>query len=57
MDAALTITLQMVIAVIAGISAQVLADYLKVPSIVFLLLLRFITREELRQIPFIKQFF
>jgi NhaP-type Na+/H+ or K+/H+ antiporter len=38
MDAALTITLQMVIAVIAGISAQVLADYLKVPSIVFLLL-------------------
>jgi NhaP-type Na+/H+ or K+/H+ antiporter len=39
MDAALTITLQMVIAVIAGISAQVLADYLKVPSIVFLLLL------------------
>jgi NhaP-type Na+/H+ or K+/H+ antiporter len=38
MDAALTITLQMVIAVIAGIGAQVLADYLKVPSIVFLLL-------------------
>lgn len=38
MDAALTITLQMVITVIAGISAQVLADYLKVPSIVFLLL-------------------
>jgi NhaP-type Na+/H+ or K+/H+ antiporter len=38
MDAALIITLQMVIAVIAGISGQVLADYLKVPSIVFLLL-------------------
>lgn len=38
MDAALEITLQMVIAVIAGISAQVLADYLRVPSIVFLLL-------------------
>lgn len=38
MDAAFEITLQMVIAVIAGIGAQVLADYLKVPSIVFLLL-------------------
>jgi NhaP-type Na+/H+ or K+/H+ antiporter len=38
MDPALTITLQMVIAVTAGIGAQVLADYLKVPSIVFLLL-------------------
>ncbi|NJO42860.1 MAG: sodium:proton antiporter [Cyanobacteria bacterium CRU_2_1] len=38
MDAALELTLQIVIAVIAGISAQVLADYLKVPSIVFLLL-------------------
>src|SRR3712207_1917944 len=38
MDAALEITLQMVITVIAGIGAQVLADYLKVPSIVFLLL-------------------
>ncbi len=36
--AALEITLQMVLAVIAGIGAQVLADYLKVPSIVFLLL-------------------
>ncbi|MBD3882707.1 cation:proton antiporter [Phormidium tenue FACHB-886] len=38
MDAALDITLQIAITVIAGISAQVLADYLKVPSIVFLLL-------------------
>jgi NhaP-type Na+/H+ or K+/H+ antiporter len=38
MDAAPEITLQIVITVIAGISAQVLADYLKVPSIVFLLL-------------------
>ncbi|MBD2462880.1 cation:proton antiporter [Oscillatoria sp. FACHB-1407] len=38
MDASLEITLQMVITVIAGISAQVVADYLKVPSIVFLLL-------------------
>lgn len=32
------ITLQMVITVIAGISAQVIAEYLRVPSIVFLLL-------------------
>jgi NhaP-type Na+/H+ or K+/H+ antiporter len=38
MDGAFTITLQIVIAVIAGISAQVLAEYIKVPSIVFLLL-------------------
>ncbi|MCU0569527.1 MAG: cation:proton antiporter [Oculatellaceae cyanobacterium Prado106] len=38
MDAALEITLQMVITILAGISAQVLADYLKVPSIVLLLL-------------------
>ncbi|PSB68039.1 sodium:proton antiporter, partial [filamentous cyanobacterium CCP1] len=38
MDAPLELTLQMVIAVIAGISAQVVADYAKVPSIVFLLL-------------------
>jgi NhaP-type Na+/H+ or K+/H+ antiporter len=37
-DAALAITLQIVLSVIAGIGAQVLADYLKVPSIVFLLL-------------------
>ncbi|MEA5596207.1 cation:proton antiporter [Rivularia sp. UHCC 0363] len=38
MEASFDITLQMVIAVVAGISAQVLAAYLKVPSIVFLLL-------------------
>ena len=38
MDAALEITLQIAMTVIAGISAQVLADYLKVPSIVLLLL-------------------
>jgi NhaP-type Na+/H+ or K+/H+ antiporter len=36
---ALEITLQMVLTVIAGIGAQVLADFLRVPSIVFLLLL------------------
>ncbi|MBF2017747.1 MAG: cation:proton antiporter [Rivularia sp. T60_A2020_040] len=39
MEASFDITLQVVIAVVAGISAQVLAAYLKVPSIVFLLLL------------------
>jgi NhaP-type Na+/H+ or K+/H+ antiporter len=38
MDASLEITLQIAITVGAGIGAQVLADYLKVPSIVFLLL-------------------
>lgn len=38
MEASFEITLQMVIAVIAGISAQVLAEFLEVPSIVFLLL-------------------
>ncbi|AFY58744.1 NhaP-type Na+(K+)/H+ antiporter [Rivularia sp. PCC 7116] len=38
MEASFDITLQMVIAVVAGISAQVLAAYIKVPSIVFLLL-------------------
>jgi NhaP-type Na+/H+ or K+/H+ antiporter len=39
MDAtAFEITIQMVLTVIAGISAQVLAHFLKVPSIVFLLL-------------------
>ena len=38
MEASFEITLQMVIAVIAGISAQVLAEYLEIPSIVFLLL-------------------
>ena len=36
--AAFQLTLQMVLAVIAGIGAQVLAEYLRVPSIVFLLL-------------------
>lgn len=38
MESSIDITLQVVIAVIAGIAAQVLAAYLKVPSIVFLLL-------------------
>ncbi|BAZ37970.1 sodium/hydrogen exchanger [Calothrix sp. NIES-4101] len=38
MEASFDITLQMVITVIAGISAQVLAAYLRLPSIVFLLL-------------------
>lgn len=38
MEASFEITLQMVIAVTAGISAQVVAAYLQVPSIVFLLL-------------------
>lgn len=38
MDTAFELTLQIVIAVLAGIAAQVLADYLRVPSIVFLLL-------------------
>ncbi len=38
MEASFDITLQVVIAVIAGIAAQVLAAYLRVPSIVFLLL-------------------
>ena len=38
MEGNLEITLLMVITVVAGISAQVIADYLKVPSIVFLLL-------------------
>jgi NhaP-type Na+/H+ or K+/H+ antiporter len=38
MEASFEITLQMVIAVLAGISAQVLAEYLKIPSIVLLLL-------------------
>ncbi|MBD2209374.1 cation:proton antiporter [Nostoc linckia FACHB-104] len=39
MEASFDITLQMVTAVFAGISAQVLAAYLRVPSIVLLLLL------------------
>ncbi len=38
MEASFEITLQIVIAVVAGISAQVIAEYLKIPSIVFLLL-------------------
>lgn len=38
MEASSQLTLQIVIAVAAGITAQVLAEYLKVPSIVFLLL-------------------
>lgn len=37
MDASLALMLQMVMTVLAGIGAQVLADWLKVPSIVFLL--------------------
>ena len=39
MEESFDITLQIVIAVLAGISAQVIGEYLKVPSIVFLLLL------------------
>ncbi|ELR96606.1 sodium:proton antiporter [Gloeocapsa sp. PCC 73106] len=39
MEGSFQLTLQIVIAVLAGISAQVLAAYLKVPSIIFLLLL------------------
>jgi NhaP-type Na+/H+ or K+/H+ antiporter len=38
MDGAFELTLQIIIAVVAGISAQTIAEYLKVPSIVFLLL-------------------
>lgn len=38
MEESLEITLQMVITIVAGITAQVLAAYLKVPGIVFLLL-------------------
>ncbi|MGH2413042.1 MAG: cation:proton antiporter, partial [Microcystaceae cyanobacterium] len=38
MEGSFALTLQIVIAVLAGISAQVVAEYLKVPSIVFLLL-------------------
>lgn len=38
MDAPFEITLQMVLTVLAGIGAQVVAEYLKVPSIIFLLL-------------------
>ena len=39
MEESFEISLQIVIAVLAGISAQVIGEYLKVPSIVFLLLL------------------
>ncbi|ELS04591.1 NhaP-type Na+(K+)/H+ antiporter [Xenococcus sp. PCC 7305] len=39
MEESFELTLQIVIAVVAGISAQVIGEYLKVPSIVFLLLL------------------
>ncbi len=38
MDAPLEITLQIVLAVLAGITAQVVGEFLKVPSIIFLLL-------------------
>jgi NhaP-type Na+/H+ or K+/H+ antiporter len=38
MEGSFELTLQMVVAVFAGISAQVIAEYLKVPSIVFLLI-------------------
>ncbi|MDJ0731566.1 MAG: cation:proton antiporter [Crocosphaera sp.] len=38
MEASFEITLQIVMAVLAGISAQVIAEFFKVPSIVFLLL-------------------
>jgi NhaP-type Na+/H+ or K+/H+ antiporter len=37
MDAPFEITLQIVLAVLAGITAQVVGEYLKVPSIIFLL--------------------
>ncbi|MGK7888269.1 MAG: cation:proton antiporter [Leptolyngbyaceae cyanobacterium] len=38
MDTPFDITIQMVLVTLAGISAQVIGDYLKIPSIVFLLL-------------------
>ncbi|HEY9742711.1 MAG TPA: cation:proton antiporter [Coleofasciculaceae cyanobacterium] len=38
MEGSFELTLQIVMAVLAGISAQVIAEYLKVPSIVFLLM-------------------
>jgi NhaP-type Na+/H+ or K+/H+ antiporter len=38
MDNSLEITIQIVLVVLAGISAQVIGEYLKVPSIIFLLL-------------------
>lgn len=39
MEESFALTIQIVIAVVAGISAQVFGEYLKVPSIVFLLIL------------------
>jgi NhaP-type Na+/H+ or K+/H+ antiporter len=38
MESSLDITLQIILTVIAGIGAQVLAEFLKLPGIVFLLL-------------------
>ena len=38
MESSFELTLQMVMTVLAGITAQVVAEYLKVPSIVFLLI-------------------
>ena len=38
MEGSFELTLQMVVAIFAGISAQVIAEYFKVPSIVFLLI-------------------
>jgi NhaP-type Na+/H+ or K+/H+ antiporter/Trk K+ transport system NAD-binding subunit len=38
MEGSFELTLQMIVAVLAGICAQVIAEYLKVPSIVFLLM-------------------
>ncbi|NEO14873.1 MULTISPECIES: cation:proton antiporter [unclassified Moorena] len=38
MESSFELTLQMVIAIFAGISAQVMGEYLKIPSIVFLLM-------------------
>ncbi|NEO31771.1 MAG: sodium:proton antiporter [Symploca sp. SIO3C6] len=38
MEGSFQLTLQMVIAIFAGISAQVIGEYLKIPSIVFLLM-------------------
>lgn len=39
MDGSFTLTVQIAITVLAGITAQVLGEYLKIPSIVFLLIL------------------
>ena len=46
MEGSFEITLQIVIAVLAGISAQVVAEYIKVPSIVFLLLFGILLGED-----------